>query len=206
MKHDKQCCGGGCQCEQGEQGEQSKQGGQTEPAAGACSCGEAGGGGNGANAQPGAELERKLAEAEAKAAENWNLYLRSRAEFENYQKRCQRDLAFNVRCGKSDLVKGILPIIDDFERALCAESDASPFKQGIEMIMRKLLEALARDGVKPIAALGCPFDPRLHEAVATREHEGAADHTIVEELRRGYTYDDDVIRPTLVVVAVPKQQ
>ena len=100
----------------------------------------------------------------------------------------------------------MLPVIDDFERALAAEAEASPFRQGVEMIMRKLLEVLARDGVKPIEALGAPFDPRLHEAVATRAQEGVADHTIVEELRRGYTYDEDVIRPTLAVVAVTAQQ
>ncbi len=181
MKHDKKNCGDDCQCGQGK-------------------CDES------ASAQPKTELEVKLSEAEAKAAENWELYLRSRAEFENYQKRVQRDLAFHVRCGKGDLVKGMLPVIDDFERALAAEAEASPFRQGVEMIMRKLLEVLARDGVKPIEALGAPFDPRLHEAVATRAQEGVADHTIVEELRRGYTYDEDVIRPTLAVVAVTAQQ
>ena len=203
MKHERQCPGGDCRCEQGSQSDAV-----SAKCATGCAGDSTGAGADadlGAGTQACAELERKLAEAEAKAAEHWDLYLRTRAEFENYQKRVQRDLAFNIRCGKSELVKGILPVIDDFERALCAESADSPFKQGVEMIMRKLLDVLARDGVKPIEAVGCPFDPRLHEAVATREQDGAADHTIVEELRRGYTYDDDVIRPTLVIVAVPNQ-
>lgn len=150
------------------------------------------------------DLQRQLAEAEAKAAENYDLYLRARAELENFQKRTARDLAFNIRCGKKDLVLRILPVIDDMERALAADAGHTALHQGVDMIMRKLLDVLAQEGVKPIDALGKPFDPRLHDAIAAVEGTGVEVETIVDELRRGYTYEDDVIRPTMARVAVPK--
>lgn len=112
------------------------------------------------------DLERKLAEAEAKAQENWNMYLRALADLENYRRRTARDLAFHIRSGKKDLILKLLTVVDDMERALAAEADYEALHQGVEIIMRKLLDVLAAEGVAPIEAVGQPFDPRFHEAVA----------------------------------------
>ncbi|MEA4882666.1 MAG: nucleotide exchange factor GrpE [Clostridia bacterium] len=154
-------------------------------------------------AVPTDDMAAKLSEAEAKASENWNRYLRTLADLDNFQKRTARDLAFNVRCGKKDLVLRVLEIVDDLERALASDADYTSLRHGVEVITRKLLEALACDGVKPIEALGKPFDPRFHDAVAVCEDPNLEVETIVDELRRGYTYDEDVIRPTMARVARP---
>lgn len=154
---------------------------------------------------PGQEDGRaaQAAEAEAKAAENWDLYLRARADLENYQRRVARDLAFNIRCGKRDLILRILEVVDDMERALTADADYDSLRHGVDMIMRKLLDVLAAEGVRPIEAVGQPFDPRFHDAVAACEDPSVQTETIVEDLRRGYTFEDDCLRPTMARVAKP---
>ena len=124
------------------------------------------------------DLERKLAEAEAKAQENWNMYLRALADLENYRRRTARDLAFHIRSGKKDLILKLLTVVDDMERALAAEAD---------------YEALH------------PFDPRFHEAVAACDDPEVDTDTLVEEFRRGYTYEDEVIRATMARVARPSR-
>ncbi|HPQ02799.1 MAG: nucleotide exchange factor GrpE [Bacillota bacterium] len=152
----------------------------------------------------GDELRLKLAEAEAKAEENWNMYLRALADLENYQRRTARDLEFTIRSGKKEMFLKLLAIVDDMERALAADADYESLHQGVEMIRRKLLDALASEGVKPIDALNEPFDPRLHEAVAACDGEDVETETVVEEFRRGYTYCNECLRPTMARVAVPK--
>lgn len=149
------------------------------------------------------ELEASLEEAKAKAAENWDLYLRARADLENYQRRVARDLDYNIRCGKRDLILRILGVVDDMERALAADADYDSLHSGVDMIMRKLLDALAAEGVKQIEAVGQPFDPRFHDAVAACEDPGVETETVVEDFRRGYTYGDDCLRPTMARVAKP---
>jgi len=149
------------------------------------------------------ELEASLEEAQAKAAENWDLYLRARADLENYQRRAARDLDYNIRCGKRDLILRILGIVDDMERALAADADYDSLRSGAEMILRKLLDVLAAEGVKQIEAVGQPFDPRLHDAIAACEDPSVETETVVEDFRRGYTYGDDCLRPTMARVAKP---
>lgn len=149
------------------------------------------------------DLERKMAEAEAKAQENWNMYLRALADLENYRRRTARDLAFHIRSGKKDLILKLLTVVDDMERALAAEADYEALHQGVEIIMRKLLDVLAAEGVAPIEAVGQPFDPRFHEAVAACDDPEVDTDTVVEEFRRGYTYEDEVIRATMARVAKP---
>ena len=148
-------------------------------------------------------LEAGLEEAKAKAAENWDLYLRARADLENYQRRVARDLDYNIRCGKRDLILSILGVVDDMERALAADADYDSLHSGVDMIMRKLLDLLAAEGVKQIEAVGRPFDPRFHDAVAACEDPTVETETVVDDLRRGYTYGDDCLRPTMARVAKP---
>lgn len=150
------------------------------------------------------DLEQKLADAEAKAEEHWNMYLRALADLENFQRRMTRDLEFNIRSGKKEIFLKLLSIVDDMERALNADADYESLHRGVEMIMGKLLDALASEGVKPIDALDQPFDPRFHEAVAACNETGIETETVVEEFRRGYTYCDECLRPTMARVAVPQ--
>ncbi|NLB73129.1 MAG: nucleotide exchange factor GrpE [Firmicutes bacterium] len=148
-------------------------------------------------------LEERLAETEAKARENWNMYLRALADLNNYQRRMARDLAFHIRSGKKDMILKLLAVVDDMERALAAEADYGALREGVEMILRKLLDILAAEGVAPIEAVGLPFDPKFHEAVAACEDPKVDTDTVVEEFRRGYTYEDEVIRATMARVARP---
>lgn len=149
------------------------------------------------------DLEERLAETEAKASENWNMYLRALADLDNYRRRTARDLAFHIRSGKKDMILKLLAVVDDMERALAAEADYEALREGVEMIMRKLLDILAVEGVEPIEAVGMPFDPKFHEAVAACEDPKVDADTVVEEFRRGYTYEDEVIRATMARVARP---
>jgi len=149
------------------------------------------------------DLEERLAETEAKASENWNMYLRALADLDNYRRRTARDLAFHIRSGKKDMILKLLAVVDDMERALAAEADYEALREGVEMIMRKLLDILAAEGVEPIEAVGMPFDPKFHEAVAACEDPEVDTDTVVEEFRRGYTYEDEVIRATMARVARP---
>ena len=150
------------------------------------------------------DLEQRLSDAEAKAEEHWNMYLRALADLENFQRRMARDLEFNIRSGKKEIFLKLLAIVDDMERALEADADYESLHRGVEMIMGKLLDALASEGVEPIDALDKPFDPRFHEAVAASNEAGIETETIVEEFRRGYTYCDECLRPTMARVAVPR--
>ncbi len=149
------------------------------------------------------DLEERLAEAEAKASENWNMYLRALADLENFRRRTARDLAFHIRSGKKDMILKLLTVVDDMERALGAEADYEALREGVEMITRKLLDILSAEGVKPIEAVGLPFDPNFHEAVVVSDDGDVDTDTVVEEFRRGYTYEDEVIRATMAHVARP---
>jgi|CZCA01.1.fsa_nt_gi molecular chaperone GrpE len=149
------------------------------------------------------DLEERLAEAEAKASENWNMYLRALADLENFRRRTARDLAFHIRSGKKDMILKLLTVVDDMERALAAEADYEALREGVEMITRKLLDILSAEGVKPIEAVGLPFDPNFHEAVVVCDDRDVDIDTVVEEFRRGYTYEDEVIRATMAHVARP---
>ncbi len=156
-------------------------------------------------------LEDELAKAKVMAAENWDRFLRTRAEFENFQKRAQRDLAASIRRGKKEMYLKILDVVDNLDRALAAwrkEAAAGgaaedPHLAGIEIIRRQLLAALSADGVIPIEAIGAEFDPVLHDAVTAWEKEGIDRETVTDEIQRGYTYEGEVLRPARVRVAKP---
>lgn len=121
-----------------------------------------------------------------------------RADFENYKRRTARHFEEVGEFAKSELLKRLLPIIDDFERALPYESN--PYAEGVQMIYRQLREFLQKEGVERIEALGKEFDPHLHEAVGwveSKDEEGK----VVEELQPGYTYKGKLLRPARVKVA-----
>ncbi|HEY7141772.1 MAG TPA: nucleotide exchange factor GrpE [Methylomirabilota bacterium] len=160
-------------------------------------------------AEPGEEsLEALRSERDARAreaAEAQDRYLRTLAEFENFRRRTGREREEWRRQAQESLLREILPVLDNFDRALAAPpaAGADPgFRTGVELIHRDFLTALERLGVRPFAALGQPFDPTRHEAVGRVERDDVEDQTVVAEPVRGYTFQDRVLRPAQVVVAV----
>jgi len=155
------------------------------------------------------QLRAQLAEAEAKAQENWDLFLRTRADLENYRRRVERDLAAMVRRGKKGLVLRLLEVMDALDRAAAweeqAEGDSAsrPVSGGVGPIRRQLLKVLADEGVSPVECVGKAFDPALHEAVDVTVDPSAEGPTVTAELQRGYLYEEEVLRPARVRVAQP---
>jgi molecular chaperone GrpE len=129
--------------------------------------------------------------------------LRSAAEFDNYRKRTDRERRELSDAVSGDLIRDLLPIIDDLERALGASAgSADPaLRSGVELIHRQLLEALRRRGAEPLEVVGEDFDPAWHEALASEPANGRRDGEVTEEIRRGYRIGQRLIRPALVKVA-----
>ena len=133
-----------------------------------------------------------------------DLLLRKAAEFDNYRKRTERERREQADRSVSDLLLELLPVLDDFERALIADvsrESADAHRRGVELIHRQLLELLKRRGVRPIDAVGTEFDPHVHQAVTTEVVEGGRDGEVIEEFRRGYMIGERLLRPAMVKVA-----
>jgi len=130
-------------------------------------------------------------------------HLRLRADFENFRKRAERERAAMVRRGIGDSLQELLPVADNLGRALAAPGGVDDLRRGVEMIARQFEDALRGQGVEPIDAVGAPFDPQLHEAVAREESDEVDVPTVVAELQRGYLYGNALMRPALVRVAMP---
>ena len=134
----------------------------------------------------------------------YDLLLRKTAEFDNYRKRTDRERRERTDVAAADLLLELLSVVDDFERALKAETDrgqADPYRAGVELIHRQMLDLLKRRGVRPIEALGTDFDPHLHQAVTSEESPGHREGQVIEELRRGYFLGERLLRPAMVKVA-----
>ncbi len=128
--------------------------------------------------------------------------LRQMAEFDNFRKRTQKEKQQSFSDGTKNVVEKLLPVLDNFERAMVSEADKEAnFYKGVEMIYKQFTTMLDELGVKPIEAVGKEFDPNLHFAVATEENENFGENTVSEELQKGYTHFDRVIRPAMVKVA-----
>ena len=129
--------------------------------------------------------------------------LRSAAEFDNYRKRTERERRELSDAVAADLIRDLLPVIDDMERALAASSPAADpaLRAGVELIHKQLLEAIRRRGAEQLKVLGEDFDPSWHEALASEPAGERRDGEIVEEIRRGYRMGTRLIRPALVKVA-----
>jgi molecular chaperone GrpE len=126
---------------------------------------------------------------------------RMQAEFENVRRRNIKEQQDFRDYAAADAIKPLLPVLDSFERALTVKSDAAEFRNGVELIYKQLLTALAKLSVQPIAAKGEIFDPHYHEAIEMVETSSAPDHQVIEELQRGYRYKDRLLRPAMVKVA-----
>lgn len=138
------------------------------------------------------------------AAENLSALQRSAADFQNYKRRTEQERETTAGLANESLLRKVIAIADDFDRAIEAMPDqlaADGWVQGIAAIDRKLRMLLESEGVTPIEALGRPFDPRQHEALTQIETTDVAEDTIVAEIQRGYRVRDRILRPSLVAVA-----
>jgi len=146
------------------------------------------------------QVEEKSREAKA----NYDLFLRERAENENFKRRMQRDKSEALRFANEPLVRDILPVLDNLERALAharAGSGGQSLVDGVTLVARAFLETLEKHGVSRISAKGQPFDPTKHEAMAQVDSMEVAPNTVVEEYTPAYMLHDRLLRPALVTVA-----
>jgi molecular chaperone GrpE len=128
--------------------------------------------------------------------------LRQAAEFDNYRKRVDRERKDSAQFAAIDFVEELLPVVDDFERALQIEAPgADSYRQGLEIIHRALMDMLRKRGVTPIEAVGTTFDPQVHQAVTYEEAPDRRDGEVMEQFTRGYRLGDKLIRPAMVKVA-----
>ncbi len=149
-------------------------------------------------------LRQQLEAKELEAKQNHERFLRQLAEMENFKKRTAREKEETIKYGNEGLVRDLLPILDNLERAVehaQGGGNGKPLLEGIEMILKSLLEVLQKHGVTQISAKGEPFDPQKHEAFAQVESEDLKANTVVEELHKGYLQFDRLLRPSLVSVA-----
>ena len=160
---------------------------------------------------PTAELEKKLAAAEAKTKENYDKFLRAMADLENQRKRSKREVDDAKFDAKNRIMKEMLPVVDNLERAIehaasaAGELDGAvkPIVEGVQLVLRQFQTAFERLDIQAIEAKGQPFDPNLHEAISQQESD-LPPGTVVQVLQRGYKSGDKLLRPALVVVAKAK--
>ena len=148
------------------------------------------------NAEKIAELEAKLKELEA-SDKRWL------AEFENFRKRSEKENAERYAMGAKSIIEKILPVIDNFERGLgivAEDKKSDPFVEGMEKIYQQMVTELASAGLKPIEAVGCEFDPNLHNAVMQTQSEEYESGIVAQELQKGYMYNETVVRHSMVAV------
>ena len=157
---------------------------------------------------PRAALAAERDQLAAEKAELEDRFLRARAEFQNFRKRVEKERVEFAEYAGTEAVRVLLPILDDFERALKADSAGKEFIKGaeyikgMELIHQRFHVALKKLGLEPLVAAGQPFDPHVHHAVETVETKDVPDHTVLDEFQRGYNFKGRLLRPAMVKVAV----
>ena len=148
------------------------------------------------------ETEDELAVATRERDEYLDLAKRTQAEFENYRKRAARESALAGERAKAGLVRELLPVVDNLERALAsAEEGEDHLAHGVRLVLEDLVAVLARNGIEQFDPTGEKFDPTLHEALSMRDQEDAESGTVIDVMEKGYRLNGDVLRPARVVVA-----
>ena len=161
---------------------------------------------DGATAQESAlvKLRQQLELKDKEARDNYDRFVRQVAELENFKRRALRERDEGIRFAKEDFARDILPIVDNLERAVThakGGGNGKPLVEGVELVLKALLDVLGKHGVEQISAVGQPFDPGKHEAMAQVESAQHQPNTVVEEHNKGYTLQDRLLRPALVTVA-----
>ncbi len=150
------------------------------------------------------KLNEEILKQKEEAQRNYDNYLRALAEVENTKKRGARDREEYLKFANVNMVKKILPIIDDLHRAIetaRASKDVEALVKGVEMVATRMEEALRGEGVTAIESVGKPFDPQYHEALTVEASEKHPENTVIEQFQTGYVMHDRVIRPSLVKVS-----
>lgn len=156
------------------------------------------------------QLKTELSTAKAEAADTYDRLLRLSAEFENYKKRVQRQMEDHKKYANEDLIKDLLSVVDNLERALNAAGEqpkdetGACMAEGVEMTLNEIVKILKNHNVTPIEAKGKPFDPTYHEAVMQEESDEYPENTVTSEFQKGYMLHDRLIRPAMVTVAKSK--
>jgi molecular chaperone GrpE len=157
-----------------------------------------------------AKLRQELEAKEKLADENYDRYLRQVAELDNFKRRTSREREEAIRFANEALVRDLLPVVDNLERAIAHSKEGSngkPLIEGVEMVLKGVFDVLAKYGVVQVTAVGEPFDPGKHEAMTQVESRAHAPNTVVEEYHKGYLIRDRLLRPALVSVAkTPESQ
>ena len=151
-----------------------------------------------------ADLRKQLEAKEQEAKNSYERYLRQAAELDNFKKRTAREREEAIRFANEALIKDLLPVVDNLERAVAHASgggNGKPLVEGVEMVLKGLLDVLMKHGVVQITALGQLFDPSKHEAMAQVESDTHEPNSVVDELHKGYMLRDRLLRPALVSVA-----
>jgi molecular chaperone GrpE len=160
--------------------------------------------GSAATTEPEQPQDLDPAELKQQRDDYYERLLRKTAEFDNYRKRTDRERVQLAEAAAADLLQELLPLVDDLERALKADTGGAatePIRRGVELIHKQLIETLRKRGVTPIDAVGADFDPHFHQAVSHEAADGRREGEVVEEFRRGYMLGDRLLRPAMVKVA-----
>jgi molecular chaperone GrpE len=155
------------------------------------------------------ELKKKVAEKEKEVKEQHDRLLRVAADLENYKKRAAREKEEWVKFANEDLIKSILPFIDNLERAVNHSEKAEDIQgliEGIKLTVQQLLQTLNKFGVSPIESLGKPFDPTMHEAMLVVETDQHEPNRVVQEFQKGYLLNDRLLRAAAVSVSKPPEK
>jgi molecular chaperone GrpE len=155
------------------------------------------------------ELKKKVEEKEKEVREHHDRLLRVAADLENYKKRAAREKEEWVKFANEDLIKSILPFVDNLERAVNHSEKAEDIQslvEGIKLTVQQLLQTLNKFGVSPIESLGKPFDPTMHEAMLVVETDQHEPNRVVEEFQKGYLLNDRLLRPATVSVSKPPEK
>lgn len=150
------------------------------------------------------DLQVQLEKAQNEAQEHYERFLRTAAELDNFRKRKEREVSDLRKYANQNLLRELLNVVDNLERAIGATQDtgtADGLVEGVDMTLKELLKIFENAGVKPIAAVDQPFDPNLHEAVMQEENENIPENTVIRELQKGYQIHDRLLRPAMVVVS-----
>ncbi len=156
------------------------------------------------------EMETKIKSLEEEAKETYDRFLRVSAEFENYKKRSAREMSEFKKFANESLIKELLLVVDNMERAINSSKDEgnsnNGLVEGIDMTLKELLKIFEKFGVKQVESMGKPFDPNFHQAVMQQENDEHPNNTVINELQKGYIINERLLRPAMVVVSMAKEK
>ncbi len=161
-------------------------------------------------ADPLKEMETRIKSLEEESKETYDRFLRVSAEFENYKKRSAREMSEFKKFANESLIKELLLVVDNMERAINSSNDEENSNngliEGVDMTLKELLKIFEKFGVKQVESMEKPFDPNFHQAVMQQENDEHPNNTVINELQKGYIINERLLRPAMVVVSMAKEK